>query len=505
MRLLATCLLGIAVAAAGLSGWSYLAHAPEPPPGPEIATRSFSPEELAADLEFVLRTFEEVHPDLYFHVSKESIAARAAELRKALARPMTRKEFWPLLAELAASFGDGHTGLEFPGLELRSAIENGERWFPLEVDAFEDGALRVSAVHEPGAAVEPGAWLTSIAGRPAGELFSRFVKTLSGEKLYYREYQALRNFRILLWIEGLEPPFDIEWRTAPDAPAQRTVLGGVTWEALREAKEKRHSESADFRFERMDGDIGYLELRRMRRLGAFRSFLERTFREIQRRPIRGLVIDLRRNGGGSTDIGHALLSYITDKPYRMMARMELKVSRQKKRWIEETYFPRALRWLPLQYLHPLGRRIWRAPEGSILGFEAETKVPPENPLRYDGPVCVLIGPRTFSSAQKLANAIKDYHLATLIGRETGGNPNAFGEIYSFRLPHTRLQARASTKRYVRANGDASWSRGILPDIEVIPTLEDKRSGRDRALEVAREWILAQRSPEAAPARGRAGS
>lgn len=103
-------------------------------------------------------------------------------------------------------------------------------------------------------------------------------------------------------------------------------------------------------------------------------------------------------------------------------------------------------------------------------------------------MCILIGTRTFSSAQKLTNAIKDYRLATLIGGETGGNPYAFGEMYLFRLPNTRLELGISTKRDVRANGDAHWQRGILPDIEVKPTLADLQTGGDMVLEFAREWI-----------------
>lgn len=50
---------------------------------------------------------------------------------------------------------------------------------------------------------------------------------------------------------------------------------------------------------------------------------------------------------------------------------------------------------------------------------------------FDGPVCFLIGSRTFSSAVMLANGVGDFHLAMLIGEETGGHPTAFGEHMGF--------------------------------------------------------------------------
>lgn len=140
----------------------------------------------------------------------------------------------------------------------------------------------------------------------------------------------------------------------------------------------------------------------------------------------------------------------------------------------------------------MGRKLWMTPEGDVAVWETEPQPRPANLLRYQGPVCVLIGPSTFSSAMKLANAIADFDLATLIGEETGGNPNAFGEVYLFDLPNTRLQIGVSTKRFVRANGDASYRGGVLPDIEIKPSQEDLRKGVDTVLEFAKSWILEQK-------------
>ncbi|RMF72378.1 MAG: hypothetical protein D6738_11385 [Acidobacteria bacterium] len=440
------------------------------------------------DLEFMVSTFEEVHPDLWFRADRESVARLTAELASRIDRPMTRLEFWPLAARLAASFGDGHTGVMLPVEEFRRARDRGERWFPLEVDAFGPRGLRVLAAHEAEDRLAPGSWITRIGRHPADELFAQLMAEMSGEMESYRAFQLLRSFNVLLWANGIEAPFEVDV-LVPGENATRTLhLEGVTWDRLTGAEGARRDDDQDFRFERLAGDIGYLELRRMRGFRAFTAFLEHTFRDIRERPVRGLVIDLRRNGGGSTAIGDALLAYITDRPYRMIARMELKASRRKKEWLESQFIPRALRWLPLLYLQRDVRRVWSARDGSLVTWEIDPRPPEENPLRYRGPVCVLIGPQTFSSAQKLANAIKDYRLATLIGQETGGIPNAFGEAYDFRLPNTRLVARASTKRYVRANGDRSWTRGILPDIEVIPTPEDERAGRDPVLDAALAWI-----------------
>ncbi len=436
----------------------------------------------------MLTTYEDVHPDLYSRVPRDSVATLVEELKARCDHPMTRRESWPQIARLVSTFGDGHTGALFPQEEIKRFTDRGGQWFPLEVDAFMDGALRVREMHGPASPIKAGAWITRINGRPVEDLFPELMDLVSGEKDSYRTFVVQNALETLLWLDGIRAPFEIEWRNNADQASGHATLQGVPLQVLRKARSRRHASSEDFHFEDLDGGFGYLEFRRMRRPRAFNEFLQETFQRIHDRPIRGLVIDLRRNGGGSTRLGDLLLSYITDQPYRMIARMDLKVSRQKKQWLKKRYLPRALQWLPLQYITAGWRQIWSAPEGSIVTSVVEPSRPPDNPLRYRGPVCVLIGPRTFSSAQKLTNAIKDFKLATLIGQETGGVPNAFGEAYTFRLPHTRLLVRVSTKRYVRANGDASWSRGIPPDIEVIPSPAELGSDRDPVLEAARAWL-----------------
>ena len=115
--------------------------------------------------------------------------------------------------------------------------------------------------------------------------------------------------------------------------------------------------------------------------------------------------------------------------------------------------------------------------------------PADNPLRYKGRVAVLIGTGTFSSANMLTNAIKDFQLATLIGEQTAEPANDFGEIFSFMLPNTHIVATTAIKMFLRANGDEKDFTGIKPDIEAANTLDDIRQKKDRVMERAVQWVL----------------
>jgi len=132
--------------------------------------------------------------------------------------------------------------------------------------------------------------------------------------------------------------------------------------------------------------------------------------------------------------------------------------------------------------------MWTTPAGGILVIDEELVEPRDEELRYDGPVAFLVGPGTFSAASSLAAAVKEYRLALLVGEETGGQLNSFGEAYPFRLPRTQLAAQVSSARHVQPNGDASTLGGVVPDVLVRPAPGDKG---DVVLEAAVARLLSQ--------------
>jgi carboxyl-terminal processing protease len=99
---------------------------------------------------------------------------------------------------------------------------------------------------------------------------------------------------------------------------------------------------------------------------------------------------------------------------------------------------------------------------------------------YQGPIVVLIGPSTGSAAEILAAAVQDQRRGKLVGRPTNGSviPAEW-----FGLPDGgRMMIPVSD--FVRSDGRRIEGGGVQPDIWVLPTLEDVRAGRDAALERA---------------------
>jgi C-terminal processing protease CtpA/Prc len=103
---------------------------------------------------------------------------------------------------------------------------------------------------------------------------------------------------------------------------------------------------------------------------------------------------------------------------------------------------------------------------------------------FDGPVCVLTGPHTFSAGAEFAEAVKAFGLATIIGEPTGGQPNGFGNNFSFPLKRSGLAVEMSTTRGERASGNVADFTPVIPDIAVRTTAADIQKFFDPVLERA---------------------
>ncbi len=93
---------------------------------------------------------------------------------------------------------------------------------------------------------------------------------------------------------------------------------------------------------------------------------------------------------------------------------------------------------------------------------------------------VVIGPGTFSSAMMNAISIAQQTNATLIGTPTGGKPNHFGNVRTFKLPFSGLTVQYST-RWFALIPDADPA-SVIPDVEVAVTSDDYFAGRDPVME-----------------------
>jgi carboxyl-terminal processing protease len=217
-----------------------------------------------------------------------------------------------------------------------------------------------------------------------------------------------------------------------------------------------HSPPA-FVFRMLPGDIAYLALDHFESDEGVKAF-ERHLPQIIK--AKGLLLDVRKNGGGSTYYGLQILSYLSKKPIPVERSRELQIE-------------------PITRAQGALILHWHKPSNSgepYVNAHAQ---------HFAGPVAVLIGPRTFSAAEDFVVSFDAMKRGILVGQRTAGST---GQPLFFKLPGGG-SARICVKRDTYPDGREFVGIGIAPQIEVAPTVADIRAGRDPVIEAAAAALL----------------
>ena len=81
-------------------------------------------------------------------------------------------------------------------------------------------------------------------------------------------------------------------------------------------------------------------------------------------------------------------------------------------------------------------------------------------LVYSGPLVVLVNRMSASASEIFAGAIQDYNRGIVLGGQTFGK----GTVQSL-LPLSKGQLKATTAKYYRISGQSTQNKGVIPDLE----------------------------------------
>jgi C-terminal processing protease CtpA/Prc len=131
-------------------------------------------------------------------------------------------------------------------------------------------------------------------------------------------------------------------------------------------------------------------------------------------------------------------------------------------------------------------RVGSQADGAAVQWGSALSLSPKEP-HYEGKLAILADEVTQSSAEYTTMAFRVAPRAIVIGSMTAA---ADGNISPIALPGG-LRSMISGIGVFYPDKRPTQRVGIVPDIEVKPTLTGVRAGKDEALEKALQWILAQ--------------
>ena len=156
--------------------------------------------------------------------------------------------------------------------------------------------------------------------------------------------------------------------------------------------------------------------------------------ELLEEGVRGIMIDLRENGGGSLQEANSLT----------------------------------------------GLFIGLGPTVIVRGADGRLDIVRDHDpkLVYSGPIMVLVNRLSASASEIFAGAIQDYNRGVILGSQTFGK----GTVQSL-LPLAKGQLKATTAKYYRISGQSTQNKGVIPDLEYPDIFNNDEIGESSLPEV----------------------
>jgi len=393
-------------------------------------TNTLTPSDRAEIFDIVWRTVNETYYDPAFHgVDWQGVRER---YRPRLESAPNDQEFYAVFEVMLAELRDSHTSFNGPppagtppdgqpGSLGLSLVEIEGRTIVSEVEVDSSAAR---------AGLRPGMILRTVNGRPVEELYALIRANFAGTSSD-RAFAVLQR-KAILYGGFLAKPRTLGLSNFDGSPFEVTLEQTPTATTPAPQVEAR----------RLASGFGYIKFDQWK-LPADKHF-NAELAKLSDTP--GLIIDLRANGGGQTDV---LLN------------------------IASNFFAA-----------PTYTGGFRRRDGTLDRYT--THVPAR---LYPQPVVILIDERSASASETFTIFMQESQRAYVIGRQSNGA-----------LLNTRIQKikgggtlRVSIRAYVSPQGRIPEGTGVVPDQTIPLTIPDLRQGRDATLEAAEAYLKGRSS------------
>ena len=482
---------------------------------------------LKMDVEFAQHKLEQLHPDLYRFISKKDLEYKFDSLKASITAPMTSNDFYFKLSPVIASIRQGHT-LTLPLTpqltSSRKRIVRTKGMTPLALYEYElfDNRLYLVKDNSDDQHIRPGTEVLLVNGVKPADILSKYRNTFASDgynttyitrklgrgftRYFHYEYGMMDSVTCTLSYKDTIRTITLRRPDKPKIPEVKKTKAEVKTERQLQQTERRKRQLQGYdpikkmyskllTFPVKDSTVAILKIADFMK-GNYSRFYKNSFNLLDSLHTKTLILDVRDNGGGHVREINTLYSYLADSSFRLVNKSEV-TSRtslwhfgyyhDNPLWMQaiQTVFLPFVAGIDLYTLLKTGKEH----DQKIYYPLKESKVTNIRKTRFKGSVYVLINGGCFSATCLLSSNLKGSKRATFVGEETGGSYNGCvaGILPVSRLPTSKLGLRYGLMSIQAPYTSGSDGRGIFPDVEIRPILEDRIEGRDPEL----EFVLTQ--------------
>lgn len=440
---------------------------------------------LVKDIDYYTNVINEAHAEPYRMISKQEFEKKAAELKNHIRSmksdniPVTDCFF--LVQELTALIQDPHTRVDFPYQSLKES----DLFFPFELKVIAGKVFIINKLAENG--IPLYAEILKINHTPIKALMSKCYK-LFNTSIEHSKWSFFEYFFQLYLPTYLDLPSPWLVTYKSDSQTREAEVKGIPIsQYLPNLQIDTQYKESSFK---VNGEtIPLLDIPSFAHGSGedYRNFIDTFFEKYKNANY--LVIDLRKNLGGSGTWGFFLLDYITASPYITSKRFDFKVSD-------------ILR--DSQYSNKAGDKLQKAKNGTYLPIGTkEIRRPQQKANQFRGRVFLLTSRYTYSAGEVTAAIFKYHKMGTIIGQETLGTEKFCSDPVPLQMPNTKLAVNLPLAIYELPGKNPD--RGVVPDILTVYSIADYQNQKDKELDKVRELIKKEKTssqPRIIPAAGK---
>lgn len=399
------------------------------------------------DLSALIYTIYEVHPEMFSECNQAELMGAFNRTVAALPDSLTIAELYRRAAPVVAMIGDGHTALKIPSEEILTADTK-----RLPIIATINNRRELICQSSIDSIIPVGANILRINGTDIDTMIDTMLTYISGEREHFKLTRLSDDFAALHELLFKADEYVIEYEPRDSLGVAEVKLPAVTQTEmmLRSPVVKSTNFGQDYAYMTDSlNNVAVMEFNKFNDPGRMEQFADSMFSELRRKGITNLIIDIRNNPGGNSDVGDVLLRYISKEPFTQFEKMLVKITPETIKLMGDSVES-------------------KTPGLFFIETDTDQLIKPRTPEEghYNGKVYLLTSNKTYSSASSFAWVFKVCGMGTVIGEETGGMNVAYGDVLKFTLPISELSGIVSYKRFWQYKADEKDIHGVIPDKEV---------------------------------------
>ncbi|MBN4081568.1 hypothetical protein JYU23_00400 [bacterium AH-315-C07] len=453
-------------------------------------SKQFSISELQEDLAYLEKQLINAHPGLYWYSSQSTFQNSVNNLRNGITNPMTELEFLGHIGTLNSVIKCVHTGIS-PSSNFDSWWMDKALLLPFNIMKVKNEYFIFQNFSER-EELNYGTEIISINGTTIEEIVIRLFPYIpaDGDNITRKYIGLTRGFYryYSYYISTFDTNYEIVYQSFEGTQSTINILGiSKTLFDQRRNAIKELQDKIPISFKLVDSlKTAVLTVKTFRGgLMAkaqidFYDFVNESFTRINKEGVNNLIIDLRNNGGGYSEYGAILNSFLADTAFQY-CKNQIVTSDQLLPEIKYD-IPGTFEGFPNGVIKE--KVVYKWPKHSILGWREKA----DN--AFKGQVYFLINGGCVSTTSEVASVAHHNKQGVFIGEEVGGSylGNSSGVTGRIELPNTKIGIHIAMVKYELAVADIGSRKGVTPDYSITPTISDLVNERDVVMDFTLELI-----------------